>query len=561
MKRSPLLWALRQTRRRAVAVVLLLAAQIVNALLGVYFALGSSGVIDAATSGERDAFFTACIRQGAIVAGILLSLTLTRHLREYLRAALERDRKRTLLHGLLHGEYADVSAYHSAELLNRLNNDVSRVNDGLLSVLPAAAAMLARLIASVAVLRALDGTFSVVAISLGVLVLAATALARGRLKELNRRVNHHDGLVSAFLQESMENLLLVQAMDVSAEVERRSDRLLDERYAWQRKRKNVSVLANTCVSVLSYGSGFLALCWCARRVMCNEMSVGSLTAIIHLVAQLQAPFVNLSGVFPQYTAMLASAERLMELEQLRGEPAPCAEEPAALYRSMDGLRAEGLSFSYGRDPVLRDATFFLPKGAFAVVTGTSGVGKSTLLKLLLGIFHPESGGVYLDRGGELLPLDRTTRRLFAYVPQGNLLLSGTIRENLTIVCPEATEAQLARALYAGAVDEFLPTLPLGLDTPLGESGAGLSEGQAQRICIARAVLGGAPILLLDECTSALDEQTEQTVLSRLCTLPGRTCIVVTHRSAAVRLCDYALRVQDGRITASAVPPAELLQDC
>ncbi len=558
MKKRPLPWLLSQVKRRSGAIALLLAAQIVNALLDVSFALGSRAVIDAATAGERTQLLAACARQGAIVAGILVSLTLLRHLRERLRACLERDWKRRLLHGLLHGEYADVSAYHSGELLNRMNNDVARVNDGMLSVFPAAAAMVARLIASAAALRALDGTFTAIALTLGVLVLGVTALARERLKELNRQVSHYDGLVSSFLQESMENLLLVQAMDVSDEVERRADRLLDARFARQRRRKNVSVLANTFVSVLSYGSGFAAMCWCARRVMGGAMSFGTLTAVLHLVSRLQEPFVNLSGVMPQYTAMLASAERLMELDRLRGEPAPCAEDPVLLYRRMDGIRAEGLDFSYGREPVFRDASFFLPKGAFAVVTGASGAGKSTLLKLLLGVFHPSGGRLYCGGGAGETALDRTTRRLFAYVPQGNRLLSGTIRENLTIVCPNATEQQLQQALYVSAVDEFLPTLPLGMDTPLGESGAGVSEGQAQRISIARAVLGGAPILLLDECTSALDEQTEQTVLSRLRTLPGRTCIVVTHRPAAVRLCDYALRVCGGQITAV---PAELLREC
>lgn len=166
--------------------------------------------------------------------------------------------------------------------------------------------------------------------------------------------------------------------------------------------------------------------------------------------------------------------------------------------------------------------------------------------LLMGIFRPESGRLYLQ-GAEQLTLDRSTRRLFAYVPQGNLLLSGTLRENLTIVKPDATEEELQQAVYVGAMEEFLPQLPKGLDTVLGEGGAGLSEGQAQRLAIARAVLGGAPVLLLDECTSALDADTEQKVLQRIRALPDRTCIAVTHRSAAIDLCDWRLEVLDGKI--------------
>ena len=183
------------------------------------------------------------------------------------------------------------------------------------------------------------------------------------------------------------------------------------------------------------------------------------------------------------------------------------------------------------------------------MVGSNGAGKSTLLKLLLGIFQPESGKLYLDCGGNYVPLDRSTRRLFAYVPQGNLLLSGTLRDNLTIVRPNATEEEIAQAVYAGAMDEYLPQLPLGLDTVIGESGAGLSEGQAQRLAISRAVLGGAPILLLDECTSALDPETEKKVLSRIRNLPNRTCIAVTHRNAAVELCDWQLQLENGGIRA------------
>ena len=162
---------------------------------------------------------------------------------------------------------------------------------------------------------------------------------------------------------------------------------------------------------------------------------------------------------------------------------------------------------------------------------------------------PDQGELYLRSGAEKVVLNRSTRRLFAYVPQGNLLLSGTLRDNLTIVRPDATEAELKQAVTVSAMDDFLPQLPRGLDTVLGESGAGLSEGQAQRLAIARAVLGGAPVLLLDECTSALDAQTEQKVLQRLKELPGRTCIAVTHRTAAMELCDWRLEVEEGKIRA------------
>lgn len=218
-----------------------------------------------------------------------------------------------------------------------------------------------------------------------------------------------------------------------------------------------------------------------------------------------------------------------------------------MYDHMTALRAENLSFSYGQEPVFQNSSFTLPKGAFAVITGPSGIGKSTLLKLLLEIIRPDSGTLYLDglHGSKLL--DRTTRRLFAYVPQGNLLFSGTLRENLTLTRPDATEAQLQQAIYVSCMDAFMDQLPKGLETLLGENAYGLSEGQAQRLAIARAILSEAPILLLDECTSALDVQNEQLVLQRLRELKDRTILAVTHRPAALALADWQLEVSDGEI--------------
>jgi ATP-binding cassette subfamily B protein len=223
---------------------------------------------------------------------------------------------------------------------------------------------------------------------------------------------------------------------------------------------------------------------------------------------------------------------------------------------MDHLCARGLRFSYDRDCVLDQAEFELPKGDFAVVTGSSGIGKSTLLKLLLGVYAPEEGRLYLRCGREQLPLDRSTRRLFAYVPQGNLLLSGSLRENLTIVKPNASAEEIRQAVYVSGMEEYLQQLPAGLDTVLGENAAGLSEGQAQRLAIARAVLGGAPVLLLDECTSALDAETESLVLQRLKALPDRTCIAVTHRPAALEMCDCQLHISEGKIRLIRSAPKE-----
>lgn len=547
MRKSPFFWAITQMKNRIPTTLILVITQVCHAILAVYFALGTSTVVDSAVSGNIEAFCVACLKQGMIVLGILICLSLVRHLREWLRANLERDWKRKLLHGLLHGVYADVANYHSAELVNRLNGDVAKVNDGVVSVIPGVVAMVTRLICAVVVLRTLDGRFAFLMVLAGILVFFGTAVLRRKLKELDKQVSRHNGRVSGMLQEAMEKLLMVQAMDVSNEVERRTDMLMEERYYFQRKRKNASVLFYAGINVLSYGAGFLALAWCANGVLHRQMTVGTLMAIIHLVSQMQAPVVNLSGMFPQYIAMTASAERLMEIDHIQREVDRYQETPEQIYEIVESIQAKDLSFCYDRDTVIRNAEFVIPKNQFVAITGATGAGKSSILKLLLGVIAPQQGELCLYGGDKSMPIDRRARGIFAYVPQGNMLFSGSIRDNLTIVKPDATEEEVQTAVYVSCVDEFLTQLPQGLDTMLGENGAGLSEGQVQRIAIARAVLGGAPILLLDECTSALDEHTEQRVLSRIKQMPNRTCVAVTHRHAAIEMSDWQMVVRDGTV--------------
>lgn len=536
---------LKRLRRRIPALILLVAANVGVALLSVAFALGTKAVIDGAVNGGTEAFTRACWQQAAIIAGLLVCLFLARWLNMRLQDELDRDWKRSLLHRLLRGNYADIADMHSGELINRLTNDVRIVDDGILSTLPNLAGMATRLVAVVAVLAAMAPWFTLAVVLFGVAIVWVTGAVRKRVRSLHKAVSAANGRVAGFMQEILEKLMLVQAMDVAPEVEKRSDKLLEERFAIQTKKRRFSLAAGTCTSLMTYGSSFAALVWCGAGVYRGTMSFGELTAITQLVSQLQAPLVNLSGSLPQYIAMNAACERLMELEALCGEDTAAEPlEPWALYGRMEAISARALRFSYGRDEILAQSSFRLPKGAFAVVTGPSGIGKSTLLKLMLGVFRPMSGGLYLNTPDGEIPLSDATRGLFAYVPQGNLLFSGTLRENLTITNPDADEAAIANAVYVSGMDAFLPQLPDGLETVLGENAHGLSDGQAQRLAIARAVLGGAPILLLDEVTSALDAEMEQTVLARLRELSDRTCIAVTHRPAALELADWQIEFDE-----------------
>ncbi len=542
MKQKPLLWLVGKMKKRIPGLLIMTAANVGNALFSVWFALGTRQVINTAVSGERADFLRACCGQAGIILGILITLFLQRYMNARLEADLDRDWKKHLLHKLLHGDYPAVSAYHSGELINRLNNDVRTVDEGVLNIVPGLASMVTRIGGAAAALLLLEPLFGAILIASGIVLVLFTALARKRLKVLHKQVSESEGRVSGLLQETLEKLLLVQAMDLSDEMERRADSAMGTRYALQTKRRRVSLIANTGVSIVYYLAGFAALLWCSAGLLRGQITFGDLTAVTQLVNQLQAPFVNLSGVIPKYTAMIAAAERLMELDALGNTQDDHNILPATVYDSMEAIVGEKVCFAYDRDEVLSNVDFSLKKNCFTTITAPSGKGKSTLLKLMLGIFRPDSGEIYIQTQEEKYPLSRNTRRLFAYVPQGNLLFSGTLRENLLVANPDAGEDAIREAVFVSAMDGYLQQLPAGLDTVLGESGAGLSEGQAQRLAIARAVLGGAPVLLLDEATSALDADTELQVLQRLRSLKNRTCLAVTHRPAALALADQHIEL-------------------
>lgn len=543
MKKNIIFWVLKKIKRRIPAIVIMTLAHISNSLLGVYFALNTRNVIDAAVSRNRELFYQSIFRQLLIILGILICITVFRFLKERIVARLDRDWKNELLHNLLHGDYASVSSYHSGELINRMTNDVRIIDDGLVAIVPNLAAMVTKLVAVAIVLVGMEPILGVVIILAGALVMLATSVMRKHLKALNKKVSESDGKVAGMIQETLEKLLVVQAMDVGPEMEKRTDKLMKDRFGLQMHRKNVSLFANSTVSVMMYGASFGVLIYSAFGLLNGTMTFGQMTALSQLVSQIQSPFVNMSGIYPQYIALLASAERLKELCDFH-EEMPSGEFDVALaYEKMTALKAEQVHFTYDRNQVLKGTDFEIRKGTFGVITGASGIGKSTILKLLLGIYQPDSGTFYLEKEDGNITINRSTRKLFAYVPQGNLLLSGTLRENLLLTNPEATEEEIKQAVRVSAMDEYLAELPQGLDTVIRENAGGLSEGQAQRLAVARAILGGAPILLLDESTSALDEETEKRVLNNIKELKNRTCIMVTHRKAAMELCDWRLEME------------------
>lgn len=528
--------------------VLSVLGSAVDSVCAVSLSLCAKYVIDAAQRGDMAALVRAGVAAAAVILLHLALHMLNKDLQVRIAGRLEMRLKNTAFGTLLEKAYSAVSDHHSGELMTRLTADVTVVSDNFATLLPSVAAMLARLVCAFAVITALDYRFACVLAAAGLILFLCTRLFRGKIKKMHRAVQESDGRLRSFLQEALENLLAVQVFGAYDRTNAEAQDRGEENYEAKLKRNRWSIFANTGFSAVFSGGFLFALLWSGVRLCTGSITFGTLTALLQLVNQVQMPVSNLSGIMPKYYAMLASAERLMELSSLPDDTAlnpPC--EKQALWDSFTGLHLRDVSFSYGRNPVLQDVQLSLPRGEFAVLSGISGIGKSTLFKLLLGVLKPDAGAVEIETAAGALSADKTTRALFSYVPQGNLLFSGTVRENLCFVKADATEEEIDRAVRVSCADEFLRELPEGLDTRLGEGGRGLSEGQMQRLAVARAVLTDAPVLLLDEATSALDAQTERRLLQNLKALPGKTCLLISHKTAAFDVCDRVLELREGRV--------------
>ena len=454
---------------------------------------------------------------------------------------------------LLRSEWRGREAMHSGDIINRLEQDVKTVVTFLTETLPSTLSTLAMFVGAFVYLFQMDTWLAVTTVAILPIFILVSRIYIAYMRRYNRKVRDTDSLIQSLLTETMQHRMLVKTMEADGQMLERLDNTQQTLRQWVRKRTAFSVASNFFLN-LGFSIGFLvAFLWGALRLYAGTLTFGGMTAFLQLVNRIQGPARDLAKLVPAFVSVFTAAERLMELEDIpeeqQGEPcmvmAPC------------GVRFDKVTFNYGapgQQPALRDFSVDFKPGTCTAVMGETGTGKTTLIRLLLALVKPQEGeiSIYSSETSNTCPTSSTSQTSFSslsplhrcnfvYVPQGNTLLSGTLRENLQLGSPQATDHQMREALQMACAD-FVAELPDGLDTRFSEQGGGLSEGQAQRIAIARALLRPGSIMLLDEATSALDVETEKKVLENILSDHRRTVIFVTHRPAVVNYCDQVVTI-------------------
>lgn len=447
--------------------------------------------------------------------------------------------QRQMVDRLLRSEWRGRERYHSGDVINRLEQDVSTVVTFVTETLPGTLSVAAMFIGAFVYLVNMDIVLAVITVGILPLFLLTSRLYISRMRKFTRRVRRSDSRVQSILQETVQHRMLIKTLECGPLMVRRLGAGQASLRRHVRRRTAFSVFSNLMLNG-GFSIGYLvAFSWGAVRLAHGTLTFGGMTAFLQLVFRIQSPARDLARLAPAFVAVFTAAERLMELEEMPSEDSDNGVPMAAPC----GVRLVNVDYAYndGKEKVIDNLSFDFRPGTCTAILGETGAGKTTIVRLILSLVHPTSGHIEIYNSSLSCEVSPATRCNFVYVPQGNTLLSGTIRANLQLAAPKASESDMVAALHTACAD-FVVELPDGLDTKVSEGGGGLSEGQAQRIAIARALLRGRSVMLFDEATSALDPDTEKQLLHNILCSHDKTVIFITHRPAVMEYCDQTLHL-------------------
>lgn len=531
------LWeAWRGNRLQAVLNALIGVADVVLSLAQVW---AVKHAIDVASGADTGSIYWAVGIMAALILGNFAINISGVWVRNILGIRAQNRMQQQMLNRIMQSEWHSKAHHHSGDILNRLEIDVSNVVTFLTETIPNTLSVLMMFIGAFFCLFAMDKTLAVILVAIIPLFLAVSKIYMQQMRRLTREVRDSDSRVQAVMQETIQHRMVIKTLEACNDMVQRLENTQAKLRENVVRRTSFSIFSNFIIN-FGFALGYLiAFLWAAIRMSAGTLTFGGMTAFLQLVNKIQSPARNLTRLAPAFVSVFTAAERLMELAaeplEEQGEPitvgAPC------------GIRLENVTYKYedGTKNVISNLSFDFRPGSCTAILGETGAGKTTLVRMLLALMKPKEGRIVLYNGMEEHTLSPRMRCNFVYVPQGNTLMSGTIRENLRLGKPSATDEEMKEALLMSCAD-FVFSLPDGLSTKCGEQGGGLSEGQAQRIAIARALLRDKHIMVFDEATSALDGDTECRLLGNILDNNSRTVIFITHRPAVLQYCNEQLHL-------------------
>lgn len=540
-------WFFREIARFRWTFVAVLLFQVVGVAISLFYVWLSKDLVDTAVEHfQGDLQSQRIISLAIIFTLVSLSRPILTAIKSYLQSrmavSMTNSLRQRLFDEMLKTEVDVGRKYHSGDMINRMESDVSAVTNAFCAAVPNLFWAGLQFAAAFACVLYVDLRLSLILVVLLPIAAPAGKFIMKKVRKLTLRIKSSDSRIQSHIQESIQHHTLLRTLEYTDGSSQMLGELQDENYSRNLKRIGFSIIARVLMS-LAFTLGYLvAFLWGVRGLSTGVVTYGVMTAILQLVGQLQRPLLQASENLPSLLHCTASIDRLMELEDLPKEEA----EDALMLGAPAGVRVRNLSFHYpdGEEKVIDNLSFDFKPGSRIAITGRTGIGKTTLLKLILALSRPSSGSIELYDSETSVPVSVKTRCNFAYIPQGNTLFSGTVRENLLMGDRNADEERMKEVLHLAAAD-FVMDLPEGLDTICSEAGGGLSEGQAQRIAVARGLLRPGSIVLLDEFSSALDPATEEAMLSRLTAkdglCAGKTMIFITHRESILNFCDSELK--------------------
>lgn len=538
-------WLLKKSKNEFAKILILVICNIFYAISMTLFALLSKEILDGIFFKNKEQIFKYTFLLFLLIILQFILKFFINISSEYIISKLSMKYRKELFSELLTKKYDELSQYHSSELLNRMYSDINIVTSEMILIFPEFINLIVRLICTATILISFNINFLYLFLVAGGSIFGVTRLLRNKLKNLHKKVQEKDGKTRAFFQEILEKLLIIKVFSRDRYIVTKGEKFQEDHLKAILQRRNLSVAANSGFFLIFNLAYLLTIFWGSLNILDGKMTYGTLLAILQLVGQIQFPLANLSGFIPRIYKMLASAERIIALENLSSE----IETKKIESNTFNHLEIENLNFNYQDKEILNNINLSINKGDIISLEGSSGGGKTTLFLLLLGIYSPTLGKIriYNNKNIDFIS-GKETREIFSYVPQGNQLFSGTIKENITLFNSDISMEDIKKVAEIACANEFIEKLPNGYETLIGQNGMGLSEGQGQRIAIARSLLTGAEFLLLDEATSALDEETEAKVLKNIESLKDKTCIIVTHRKAALKICNKHLYLKDKNIS-------------